>query len=281
MTQSEEARKEAWRSAAWSSAIDVIVGGLGLIAIGISSPMPIWFIAQFVAVGAVVMAVLVVWRQAPRAACLGLLSLNFASALLAVWAGADAQSRLGDVSEPYRALVVSMLVIAILAPSVALGAVWITAFALLPIVQTWTWPAETVRRLPTGEPWLTTAFGVAAIGILLYSRRSVRLERELSAVEGERLAAQRLASMALSVRDLANTPLQTLTSGLSLLRMGQAPSAVVLDPMERALTKLGMLRRALGRFEQHLEWHPQDESSDPLSSIEQMATKASEPTPRR
>ena len=281
MTQSEDARKEAWRSAAWSSAIDVIVGGSALIAIGVSSRMEIWFIAQFVAVGALVMAVLVVWKHAPRAACLALLSLNFASALLAVWAGAEAQSSLGDVSEPYHALVVSLLMVAILTPSVPLGAVWITAFALLPIVETWTWPAEIVRRLPTGEPWLTASFGVAAMGILLYSRRNVRLARELSAVKGERLAAERLASMALSVRDLANTPLQTLTSGLSLLRMGHAPMAAVLDPMDRALAKLSMLRRALGRFEQHLEWHPQDESSDPLSRIEQLASKTPAEPQRR
>jgi hypothetical protein len=281
MTQSEEARKEAWRSAAWSSAIDMIVGGLALLAIGVSSRMPIWFIAQFVAVGALVMAVLVVWKHAPRAACLALLSLNFASGLLAVWAGAEAQSRLGDVSEPYHALVVSMLMVAILTPSVSLGAVWITAFSLLPIVETWTWPADFVRQLPTGEPWLSTAFGVAAMGILLYNRRSVRLARELSAVKGERLAAERVARMALSVRDLANTPLQTLTSGLSLLRMGQAPVAAVLDSMERALAKLSVLRRALGRFEQHLEWRPQDESFDSLCTLEEMASKASEPPPRR
>jgi hypothetical protein len=267
VTQSEEARKEAWRSAAWSSAIDMIVGGLALLAIGFSSPMPIWFIVQFVAVGALVMALLVVWKHAPRSACLALLSLNFASGLLAVWAGADAQSRLGDVSGSYHALVVSMLMVAILTPSEPLGAVWITAFALLPIVETWTWPADFVRRLPTGEPWLSTAFGVAAMGILLYSRRSVRLARELSAVKGERLAAERVASIALSVRDLANTPLQTLTSGLSLLRIDRAPAAAVLDSMERALAKLSVLRSALGRFEQHLEWRPQDESFDSLSRL--------------
>src|SRR5215813_12179768 len=116
MTQPGEAREEAWRSAAWSSAIDVIVGGLALIAIGVSSDMPTWFIVQFVAVGALVLAVLLVWRGAPRAACLAMLSLNFASGLLAVWAGSDAQSRLGDVSEPYHALVVSMLMVAILTP---------------------------------------------------------------------------------------------------------------------------------------------------------------------
>jgi hypothetical protein len=281
MTQSEEARKEAWRSAAWSSAIDVIVGGLALLAIGVSSRMPIWFIAQFAAVGALVMAVLMIWKHAPRAACLALLSLNFASGLLAAWAGADAQARLGDVSELYHSVEVSMLMIAILTPSAPLGAAWIAAFALLPIVETRTWPAEIVRQLPTGEPWLTTAFGVAATGILLYGRRGVRLARELSEAKGERLAAERLARMALSVRDLANTPLQTLTSGLSLLRMGQAPVAAVLDSMERALAKLSVLRRALGPFEQHLEWRPNDESFDSLSRIEQMASKASEAPPRR
>jgi hypothetical protein len=281
MTHSEESRTEAWRSAAWSSAIDVIVGGLALVAYGLSSRMPLWFIAQFVAVGAAVMTVLLVWKQAPRSACLALLSVNFASGLLAVSAGAEAQLRLGDVSELYHPHEVSMLVIAILAPSAPLGAAWITAFALLPIVQTWTWPADFVRQLPMGEPWLRTAFGAAAMGLLLYSRRSVRLARELSTVEGERLAAERLARMALSVRDLANTPLQTLTSGLSLLRMGQAPVGMVLDSMERALGKLSVLRRALIPFERNLEWRPQDESFDSLSRIEEMASKAAEPQPHR
>jgi len=57
--------------------------------------------------------------------------------------------------------------------------------------------------------------------------------------------------------------------------------AAVIEPMERALAKLSMLRRALGRFEQHLEWHPQDESSDPLSRIEQLACKTTAEPQRR
>jgi hypothetical protein len=249
---------------------------MATLAFATSSRLPIWPLVQFAAVGALVLTAMLIFRQAPRGACLVALQVNYGSGLLASWAGAWALVQIGDVSQLFHSIEVSLLVVAILSPLVVIGAVWIALFVAVPIVQILLWPPEIVQTLPAAQPWITFAFGLAALGILLYRRRNLRLQRALATSRAERLALEQLARMALLVRDLANTPMQTLTAGVSLLRSRNVTDPQILDSMQRALEKMRSLRGALTAFEQHIVWQPQDESFDGLERLEKMAAASTD-----
>jgi hypothetical protein len=270
MTPSEIARRRAWRAAFWSAALDLGSGALGTIAFR-SSALPLWPMVQFGVVGALVLLLLILWRRAPRTVCLGLLSINFASALLTSLAGAAALVAHGVGSELFQSIKISFIVIAILSPSVRLGVAWMAIFALAPVLQFYSWPVAMQAAAPTGEPWFTLIYAAVGAVLLLYRQRSIRLERNLSALRVERLTLQRLARVALALRDLANTPLQTLTTGVSLLRQKTASEETVLQSMDRALIRLAKFQNVLTSLEAPAEWKPQDESFDAVSLIEELA----------
>jgi hypothetical protein len=270
MTPKEIERREAWRSTLWTSVLDLGCGVLGYIAFRTGSWMPDWAMIQFAVTGGITLAVTLAWRRAPRPACLALFSINVASGLVTCLAGTAAYAFVGQVWGLYQPFKASLLIIAILSPSLPVGLAWIAIFTLAPIVQTQLWEQTIRNAVPPWEPWFMPVFGAIALVLLLYRRRSLGLERELSEARARRLSVERLAGVSLALRDLANTPLQTLTTGVGLLRHNAPDSDRVLASMERALARLEKLRHSLAPFER--EWQPADESFDALARMEQMAS---------
>jgi hypothetical protein len=78
----------------------------------------------------------------------------------------------------------------------------------------------------------------------------------------------------LAVRDLANTPLQTITSATAALR-AQLPEAqrATLDRIDRALAQLHELAAVLREHEQHMDWKPGEEAIDSLQHLRRAAQR--------
>jgi hypothetical protein len=266
-------RREAWRSVVWSSVLDIGSGIAGAMAFRSQSWLPVWAMLQFAAVGAVVMAAALIWRAAPRRVLLVLFSLNVASALITALAGAQTFAHANRMEDLFQSLKAGLFVIAILSPSLPVGVGWIVVFTLAPIVLVHTWAADVRQMVPSWDPWFVLVYGGIALVMLLYRRRSVALEHQLAEARAERLSVERLARVSLAIRDLANTPLQTLTTGVALLRRDVTERERVLAPMERALARLEKLRLALAPFE--LAWQPGDESFDALARIERAGDEVS------
>jgi hypothetical protein len=271
MTEVDIARGEARRAVLWSSVLNFSCGVMGTLAFRQANWLPMWAMVQFAISGGVVFLVALLWRGARRPVYLGLFSLNVASALLTSLAGANAFAFVGQVGEVYQSLKAGLVVIAVLSPSLRLGAAWIGVFAVAPIVQAHLWEPTIRNAIPAWEPWFVPIYGAIALVLLLYRRRSMTLQNELAETRAERLAIERLAGVTLAVRDLANTPLQTLTTGVGLLRHNVPDSDRVLASMERALSQLAKLRLALAPFER--EWQPADESFDALARVERLASE--------
>jgi len=271
MTEAEIERKEAWRGAVWASALNLGCGFLGALVFRTTAWLPVWTMLQFAGVGALVLLALLWWRQAPRAVCLALFSLDVASALVTSLAGANAYAHAGQMGQLYQSLEASLFVIAILSPSARLGAMWTGIFTAAPFVQFSGWPEAIRQSVVLPDLWLIPMYALIAVVLLSHRRRSVRLQRLLSDARADRLTLERLARVSLALRDLANTPLQTLTTGVDLLRRKLVAQQVVLPSMERALLRLQDLKRALAPFEQHVEWRPREESFDAVAQIEQVA----------
>jgi hypothetical protein len=136
------------------------------------------------------------------------------------------------------------------------------------VVQLGTFGPEVRAHLAVEEPWATIAFGAFAFGIFLYRTRMLRLEHEAMLAHAEAESLRRLARVSLAVRDLSNTPLQTLRLSTELLRRHDTESAARIDQMERALSRLEELERVLVRYEARTQWRPGDESFDPLAVLE-------------
>jgi hypothetical protein len=271
MNKLEIARKEAWQAAVWASALNAGVGVLGALAFRARPWLPMWAMVQFTAVGALTLIVLLAWRNAPRAACLVLFSFDVASALVASIGGAQAFVGAGQLGQLFESVRAGIIVLAIISPSVRLGVAWIGVFILAPFVQFYTWAPAIRDAVPPTDPWFIPIYGVVGTVLLLYRRRSVRLDHALSDARAERLTMERLARVSLALRDLANTPLQTLTTGVTLLRRKVEQPEEVLASMDRALVRLQGLRHALEPFEAHVHWEPQEESFDAIARIEQLA----------
>jgi hypothetical protein len=247
-------RDEYRSSALEASALNTVVGGL-VAALIARSNLPLWPIAIFAASGVLGLAVLLPWRHPPRAVNLAVINLTFATGLLAPAVTTRYQITRGEEAEVFESLKFGLFVIALIAPSVRLGLFWIAAYVATPFFLAMELPAGAQALLPLSEPWVTAVYALAAAGILVYRRRYHSMRVELTRTRAEKAAAERLARLSLALRDLSNSPLQTLSTGLSLLT---DPGHRVLVHMEHALKKLRAINQTLAKSDDAVSWRGSD-----------------------
>jgi hypothetical protein len=160
----------------------------------------------------------------------------------------------------------TLLVCAFLAPSGRLGAAIIGIASLTAVVETYLWFSPAQRaRMPLLEPWLTVLIGLTALGVLAGQRQDAATARELAQARADHAWMSRVARLALSVRDFANTPLQILLLQVSLQRWTHdAPQWV---EIEDALAQLQRLNETLSPLHETVEWGEQTLSFDALETI--------------
>ena len=170
---------------------------------------------------------------------------------------------------PFRAHQLGALAIALLAPPVwTVGVVAIIAMIGAAVIQFMLFGPEIREHLPYGDPWSTIIFGGFAMGLLFYRVRADRIEREAVRTQAEAESYQRFARAMIAVRDLSNTPLQTLVNIITLLRQRGPELGETADRLERAVIRLTDLERATRPFEGDLEWRSGDESLDPRAILQ-------------
>ncbi len=165
---------------------------------------------------------------------------------------------------PFRARQLGAMTIALLAPSPTwVGVVAIVGVIGSAVVQYELFSPEVQATLPYGDPWSSIFFGTFALVLLVYRRRADAKERELVRAQTEAESYQRYARAMLALRDLANTPLQTLTNIVELLRSRTSERDETVERLARTVGRLTELERATRPFEDELEWQPGDEAWDP------------------
>jgi hypothetical protein len=170
---------------------------------------------------------------------------------------------------PYDALIYMkfvVLIFAFLAPSGRLGAALIAVATLGAVVETYVWFSPLQRsRMPLLEPWLTVLIGLTAFGVLAARRQDAATVRELVQASADRAWMSRVARLALSVRDFANTPLQVLWIDLELLRRTYAEPEVA--EIEASLARLQRLNETLAPLYAMIEMREHSMSFDALGNI--------------
>jgi hypothetical protein len=195
---------------------------------------------------------------------------NVAAVIVALWGAGEVLAREPRPWVPFQPQKLGVLALALIAPTPFwVGATCIAAFTLTAAAQYLAFPAEVRAYLAPGEPWGTFSFGAFALVALGHRIRLLRIEREAIRAHAEAEALKRLARVGLAVRDLSNTPLQTLRLSAALLRLRHPEEAARLDQMNRALDRLEQLERTFSKYEAQTEWQPGDESFDPLAVLEE------------
>jgi hypothetical protein len=160
---------------------------------------------------------------------------------------AAAAAELGRSWAPFSGHRLVLFGIAALAP----GASWLGAILLATFVAhgAWLWLTLDMgaagAQIPVDEPWASLAY--AAMAAVLYGHRlhHVRAERALARARAEREAVQATNDALLTIRDLANTPLQVVTVALAVVRRRREGPDPVLDSADRAMARLRDLRELL------------------------------------
>ena len=105
-----------------------------------------------------------------------------------------------------------------------------------------------------GEPFCIIAYGVFALVVLGFKQRGNTLRAELENARAEKVALERLARVAIALRDLANTPVQTLELVRQRLRDGEPHLGLQIERMGRALERLQRLNDLLAPYQSAVVW---------------------------
>ncbi len=171
---------------------------------------------------------------------------------------------------PFQGGKLGCLISALIAPSFPLGFAAIVAQTSASTLQFLSFSPE-VRQRIVGEPWAIIAFGLAAILTLFFRLSRMRLEKRNIEGQAEVAAIKRNAKMSLGLRDLMNTPLQTLEFSTAILRDDGASDPAVIERMTHALETLKGINELLTQYGHDLDWKYETVSFDPKNLLRQQA----------
>jgi hypothetical protein len=181
-------------------------------------------------------------------------------------------------SGAYTLFKMLMVTIALIAPpSFRIALLPLIAFAAVPVVQYFSWPALLQGRIGPTEPWGTMAVAVFAIVVLGHRVHAAAIEARGFAARAEAQMLERMAHVFLAARDLANSPLQTLQSATDLLHAGYPDQKLLAKRMYRALSRLRQLSGILSSYESKVKWTKKAESFDAIHVLKDAAARRADP----
>jgi hypothetical protein len=250
--------REVWRSAYLScAAIGILVLVTGVVRHLRVPAHPVGLFAAISAYQLALAALLYLRRARPS---LWLASLASLAATLALVPGQWHSMSIGvAVSNrfwtPFQGVKLLSMFIALIGPELPwLIVTEVTVLLSSALIQFQTFPADIRARYSADEPWATLIYGMLALILFYYRYRRHQAARHAARAEEESASLQRLARLFMAVRDLTNTPLQTLQIGLELLDRQHPDIASKLSRMKRSLVRLHELDRILSRYENEVDW---------------------------
>jgi hypothetical protein len=171
------------------------------------------------------------------------------------WLVDDARAAHSASWVPYEPNKLSALTLAIIAPpGWSIGIVAILMFVGSALVHHLMWSDAVRPRISAGEPFGIIAYGVFALVVLGFKQRGSSLRRELEHARSEKVAIERVARVSMALRDLANTPVQTLELVRQKLLTRDPQILVQTERMGRALERLERLNDILAPYQSSVVW---------------------------
>jgi hypothetical protein len=193
--------------------------------------------------------------------------LNNLGALFSLWISGSHYTGAPPMYLPFEAHKLAMLAVAVIAPgSPWVGAMVIALYSGGAIIQLATLAPEVRDRLPIGQTMTMLFFTLFALCLLYYRSRRQALAGKLDRAQGEAAALKKVARQLLAVRDLANTPLQTIEADTALLQRVE-PARVYAERIQRSLDRLREWQGLLDEEANRSSRGSEDMSFDPRSIL--------------
>lgn len=190
---------------------------------------------------AVLLGVLVLRRHDPtEALAVGAAVVAVILLLPIFWWSEVAMASAGRPWTPFLGHRLVMLGVATLLPGpMGLAAGIIALFAVTAMVQYFGFGlVHQVALVNYGEPWITGLYAAVAFGIVVVRGQHRRLAQEFARSVAEADALRALAGFLLSLRDLSNTPLQTLEIDTAILERRHPEERAAIRRMRTAVGQL-------------------------------------------
>jgi hypothetical protein len=212
-----------------------------------------------------VLVVGVLWlrRHRPSVAVASATFLGLAVFMAIVdWSGGAILARAGYPDPRPGLFQLSVLIVALLAPA-GLGVTVASLLIYLGSAMVWVATHPATARY---DGYMLMLAAQLAVGLLVFRWYLDMRERAAVRARTEAVALQRFAKELLAMRDLANTPLQTLEIQAWLLRREHPETIPVVERIDRALARLHELSRAMAR-DRGVAWPSGTESFDARSFL--------------
>ena len=263
MTEQGWRGERAWRSA--MAAVLLHIGGmpLGMLVARSVPGTPIWPDIASIAIGCALLAVLLVWRRRPTAPLANIVFLVDVLVIVgALWLTNPYYAESGRPWVPFQANKLGMFTVSLLAADVWLGLLSIAIYAGASVVQMQTFSEAALARFAIGEPMASIAIGAFAAVLLVYRMKRLNLERELVRAHTEEKSLAAFSKTMLAIRDLSNTPLQTIAFASAAARIEYPEATPALDRIDAALAEVKAIGERLRQYEPVLTWVDDEESFD-------------------
>ena len=211
-----------------------------------------WFGALAVASFCSLIALL--GRRLPAAASAALFLICAATLLIASAISNDQLVRQREPFVAFNGYKIAAVIIAVMAPiPVWVGYLLISVCAVAPVVQFFSLPADLRQVFPAEEPVQVVIFAVLAFFIFRHRIHARELERTLLRLKADQRAKDDLAAIFVGLRDLTNTPLQSIELTATLLASKDLQQEDAARHLEVSLVKLRELTIVLSRFEKEID----------------------------
>lgn len=201
----------------------------------------------------------------------GMISLFSAAALLIATMISNVQLSEAHVHfEGFQGFKVTAIVFAIVAVRPTwVGLVIIGICGVVPTLMYYTLSQDFRNSMVVQEPWLTLSYAIFGFAFYRYRIKSTETEQKLLRAQAQKESLDRLAKVLLAVRDLSNSPLQTITTTTALLAEKDISREDIARLNTKALKQLNELNQILSSYEKDIDWSKMDSSFDAMGVLKQ------------
>jgi len=265
------ATRHAWRGAFAAAALNAVGMSVDWTLARDIPAMPFYPYALSVLVGIGLMGFLLIRRQRAtvRLGSAAFL-VNTCAILMALWITSGYWATSGTTWSPFQANELGAVTVPMLAPELGIGVASIAGFAATAVAKFYALDPVIQHRLPAGEPWSVLVYALFGGVLLIFRLRGLALERDMLRAQAEAAAAEQLARTFLRLCDYTNTPIQTITFTIDLLRAKDPRLGPALDRLARASRTLAEFSHALTRHRDAHTWSPGEESLEAATKVEQL-----------
>ena len=232
-----------------------------------------WFVAF--ALNTILLAVSYFYRKMPVAISGAIFFFSLALVLFASFLTNVELAQSGVHIDPFGVFKIVALAAAILTPSpLWIGYFFICVCAVVPVVSFFlVFPSEFHAVFCIEEPWLTLALAIAALIVFRRRLKMLTMAEHLAHFKAQQQCLDDLARIFLGLRDLTNTPIQSMELTAHLLAEDKMSNLEGSKLLESALVRLRMFSQIIATYEHDIDWTKTEASFDAIKMLENALKK--------